>query len=165
MTRIFRYPPRALYSDFAQGAIGLACTLCPILLLQPTGLVIGALGASAALFLVYFARTVFSYLSCIELGDNGVRASSPDGAAIRWEDLRSVRLSYYTTRSDRSGGWMQLDLHGSRRRIGVDSRLAGFAEFTRAVVDEAQRRGVEFDQATRANLAALGIAPPPSDFA
>ena len=163
MTRLFRYPPRALYADYAQCAAGITCTIGPILLMQPASAVIGALGAAAALFLVYFVRTVFCHLSCIELGENGVRAMSPVGAAIRWEDLRSVRLSYYTTRSDRSGGWMQLDVHDSRRRIGVDSRLEGFAELTRAVVEEARRRGLALDRATRTNLAALGIPDPAAE--
>lgn len=128
------------------------------MLAQPTGALIWILGAGAALFLVYFSRTVVSSLSSIALEETGVRASGPLGALIRWEDLRSVRLHYYTTRSDRSGGWMQLNLHGTRRRIGIDSRLEGFAELAGAVAREARRLGVDLDEATRANFSALGIA-------
>ena len=159
MSRTLRYPPLALRGDYARCAAGLACTLGPIMFMQPTGAVIWILGAGAALFLVYFARTVFSQLSCIELEETGIRASGPRGAVIRWEDLRSIRLGYYATRSDRSGGWMQLDVHGTRRRIGVDSRLEGFRELASVVAGHARRRGIELDLATRANLAALGIAP------
>jgi hypothetical protein len=163
MTRTFRYPARGLYADYARSVAGIACTLGPLLFMQPAGAVIWALGAGAALFLVYFTRTVFSHFSCIELGENGVRAGAPVGAIIRWEDLRSVRLNYYTTRSDRSGGWMQLDLHGMQRRIGIDSRLEGFAELAKVVAEKAQHRGVVFDAATRANLAALGIVDATAD--
>jgi len=155
LTRSFRYPPRALIADYARGAAGLACTLGPIALVQPTGAVIWVLGAGAAFFLLYLARTAFSSVSSIDLEETGIRASGPLGAVIRWEDLRLVRLKYFTTRSDRAAGWMQLDLRGARQRIGVDSRLEGFAELARAVAGEARRRGLELDEATRANLGAL----------
>ena len=158
MTRRFRYPPRALIADYSRGAAGLACTLGPIVLLQPTGALIWILAAGAAIFLLYLARTAFRGVSSIELGETGIRAGGPIGAVIRWDDLRLVRLHYYTTRSDRSGGWMQLDLHGTRHRIGVDSRLEDFADLAAAVALEARRVGVGLDEATRANLAALGIA-------
>lgn len=160
MTRTFRYPARALAADYARGAAGIACTLGLLLIVQPSGAVIWALAAGAALFLVYFARTAVSHLSSIELAESGVRAVAPLGATIRWENLRAIRLSYYTTRSDRSGGWMQLDLHGTERRIGVDSRLEGFVDLAAAAALEAHRRGIAVDETTRANLAALGIAHP-----
>ena len=53
---------------------------------------------------------------------------------------------------------MQLDLRGTRCRIEIDSRLTGFAELASAIAGEARRRGIDLDEATRANLGALGIA-------
>ena len=158
MTRSFHYRPSALIADYARGAAGLACTLGPIVLLQPAGAMIWVFGAGAALFLLYLARTVSGSLSSIRLEETGIRASGPLGAAIRWEDLRLVRLNHYTTRSDRSGGWMQLELRGTRCRIDFNSRLSGFAELAGVVAGEARRRGVDLDETTRANLGALGIA-------
>jgi hypothetical protein len=52
---------------------------------------------------------------------------------------------------------MELDLLGARRRIAVDSGLAGFDALAAAAAAEALRRGAQLDEDTRANLAALGI--------
>ena len=108
-----------------------------------------------------------------ELDEAGIRARGLLGAAIRWEDLCSLRLDYYSTRRDpegrtMQGGWMQLKLRGSRHTwrtwrtsatLRIDSELEGFADLVRAVAFEARRRGVNFDWATRANLHVLGIDP------
>ena len=93
-----------------------------------------------------------------KLDETGIRASGPLGAALRWEDLRSLRLDYYSTRRDREGGWMQLRLRDAQRTIRIDSELEGFVELVRAVALEARRRGADLDEATRANLAVLGLA-------
>ncbi|MGH8676294.1 MAG: hypothetical protein ACREVG_18550 [Burkholderiales bacterium] len=115
------------------------------------------LAAGMLLFLVYFARAVVRHLTRIELSETGIAAHGPFGGAILWEELCSMKLNYYTTRSDRTGGWMQLDLGTRERSICVDSRLEGFAEFAGAVAQEAGRRGHRFDDATRLNLKALGV--------
>jgi hypothetical protein len=156
--RHYGYPARAAAAAYARGATGLALTLLPLWALQPARAVAWALAAGAALFLVYFVRAVVRHLTQIELDETGISAKGPLGAVIRWDELRSVRLSYYTTRSDRTGGWMQLDLRGARRRIAVDSSLGGFAELAGAAAREAERHGRAIDEATRANLAALGVA-------
>lgn len=146
-------------ADCARAAAGLACTLGPILFAQPAGALIWVLGTGAGLFLVYSARTVFSFLSSVELDEQWIRARGLGGAVIRWNDLRRFRLDYYATRSDRAGGWMQLEVRGAHGRIVADSRLEGFSGLARAVANEALRRNVLLDEPTRANLSALGIAP------
>ena len=122
---------------------------------QPAAAVAWVLAAAAALFLVYFGRTVCRQLTHIEIDEAGIRASGPLGAVIRWENLRSLQLDYYSTRADREGGWMQLKLRDARRTIRIDSELEGFA----AVVDRAARaaaqRGLALDAATLSNLQAL----------
>ena len=157
VTPSFHYPWRVLLPDYAGGAIGLACSLGPLALVRPAAPVAWALTATAMLFLVYFGRTVCRQLSHIELDETGIRASGPLGAAIRWEDLRSLRLDYYSTRRDREGGWMQLRLRDAQRTIRIDSEVEGFVGLVRAVVLEARRRGTDLDEATRANLGVLGL--------
>ena len=158
MSRSFHYSLRALSGDYACGAIGLACTAVPLLFVQPAALVAWALAATAALFLVYFGRTVCRQLTHIELDEAGIRVKGPLGAAIRWEDLRSLRLNFYSTRRDREGGWMQLRLRDARCTIRIDSELDGFAGLVRVAAAEAARQSVEIDEATRGNLALLGNA-------
>ena len=154
----FQYSWRALFPDYAGSAAGLAFSLGPLAFVHPATLVAWVLAAAAALFLVYFGRTVCRQLTHIELDKAGIRARGPLGSAIRWEDLRSLQLDYYSTRRDREGGWMQLKLRDAQRTIRIDSGLDGFVELVRGVALEARRRGADIDAATRANLGALGIA-------
>ncbi len=158
MTRRFRYPQGALASCYARGGIGLALSAGPLILVQPAPAAAWVLAAAAALFLVYFARTVCRSLTFIELDEAGIRASGPLGASIRWEELRALQLEYYSTRRDREEGWMQLKLRAARRTIRVDSDLAEFAELARAAAGHARRRGLAIDESTRNNLSALRAA-------
>ena len=160
MTRTYRYPVRALLADYLRGALGAGACAGPIFLVKPAPAVASILGAAALLFLVYFARTVCRQLTHIELDETGIRARGPLGAPIRWEDLRSLRLDYYSTRSDREGGWMQLRLRDAQRTIRIDSEVDGFADLAAAAAAEARRRGADLDASTRANLGLLGIGDP-----
>ena len=177
MTALLRYSWRALIPDYASGGIGLALTLGPLALVHPAAPVAWVLAAAAALFLVYFGRTLCRQLTHIELDEDGIRVGGPaaglavglavglHGAAIRWEDLRSLRLDYFSTRKDpegrtMDGGWMQLKLRDARHTIRIDSELEGFSGVVRACALEAARRGADLDYATRANLGVLGIELP-----
>ena len=152
----YRYPARALAADYTRALIGLALCTGPLGLMRPAPAVAWVLGAAAALFLVYFARTLCRQLTHIELDEAGICTRGPLGAAIRWEDLRSLRLEYYSTRWDQEEGWMQLKLRGARRTIRIDSDLAGFAELARAAAGRARQCGLDIDESTRSNLSALG---------
>lgn len=156
-----RYPLRSLLLDFAGGGIGIALSIGPLVFVHPAALVAWVLTAVGVLFLVYFGRTVCRHLTHIELDEAGIRASGPLGAAIRWEDLRSLRLDYYSTRRDlegrrMDGGWMQLRLRDARHTIRIDSELEGFADVVRVASAQALRRGLSLDESTHDNLRALG---------
>ena len=162
MTSPLRYPWRSLLPDYAGGGIGVALSIGPLVFVHPAALVAWVLTAVAVLFLVYFGRTVCRHLTQIELDEAGIRASGPLGAAIRWEDLRSLRLDYYSTRRDpegrtMDGGWMQLRLRDARHTIRIDSELDGFVGLVRAAALAARRVGAELDGTTRENLGVLGI--------
>ena len=162
MTPALRYSRRSLFADYAGGGIGLALSLGPLAYAHPAAPVAWVLAAAAVLFLVYFGRTVCRQLTHIELDEAGIRARGPLGAAIRWEDLRSLRLDYFSTRRDpegrtMDGGWMQLRLRDARHSIRIDSALEGFVGLVRVAALEARRRGADLDHATRANLGVLGI--------
>ena len=159
MTRAFRYPLRALASDYAGAVAGLALSF-GLLLFVDLALPISWITAGAgALFLVYFARTVCRQLTQIELDESGIRARGPAvlrlGASIRWADLRLLRLDYYSTRRDGEGGWMQLRLGDAQRTIRIDSDLDGFTELVGAVAHAAAQRDLAIDAATLSNLEAI----------
>jgi hypothetical protein len=157
MMRLYRYPLGAISADYARGLGGIVLTAGPLWTLAPGGPLAWVLAACLLLFLVYFVRAVVRHLTRIELSETGIAARGPFGGAIPWDELRSVKLNYYTTRSDRTGGWMQLDLGTRQRSICVDSRLEGFAELAGTAAQEALRRGQRLDEATFVNLKALGI--------
>lgn len=168
MSLSLRYPWRALLPDYAGGAIGLAFSCGPLAFVKPAELVAWVLAAVAAIFLVYLGRTVCRQLTHIELDEIGIRVRGPAvgllSAAIRWADLCSLRLDYYSTRRDpegrtMQGGWMQLKLRDSRRTIRIDSELEGFAALVRLAARAARQRGTDLDMSTRANLRVLGIDP------
>ena len=158
----FKYSCKSLLPAYVGSAVGLAATLGPLAVVHPAPSVALVLAAAAALFLVYFGRTVCRQLTHIELDETGIRVKGPAvgllSAAIRWEDLRSVRLDYYSTRRDSEGGWMQFRLRDARRTIRIDSELEGFVDLLRTAALEARRRGIDLDQPTRANLEFLGLA-------
>ncbi|HTP63349.1 MAG TPA: hypothetical protein VMJ14_14870 [Burkholderiales bacterium] len=160
MIRQFRYSWRALAPDYAGGAGGLGIALGLLLFAHPAVPVAWVLAATAALFLVYSGRTVCRQLTHIELDETGIRARGLLGAAIRWEDLRSLRLDYYSTRRDpegrsMQGGWMQLRLGDARRTIRVDSDLDGFAVLVGAAAQAAALRDLELDVYTVGNIQEL----------
>ncbi|HSH07259.1 MAG TPA: hypothetical protein VLA41_06320 [Burkholderiales bacterium] len=155
--RRFRYPTAALRSAYGLAVVGMLIGFGPLLLARPAPLFRWLLGAMGVLFLVYFLRTVTRQLTWIELDATGISVHGPLGAAIPWDALRAVRLNYYSTRPDRSGGWMEFILQGPRRALRVESTLDGFAELVRESIGQAQARGLEIDERTRANLRALGI--------
>jgi hypothetical protein len=152
----FRYGRRSLALDYARSGAG-AAVCGALLLVASPALVAGVLIAAAgALFLVYFTRTVRRHLTRIELDEAGIRVRGPWGADIRWENLRTMRLDYYSTRADREEGWMQLRLRDARRTIRLDSDLEGFDELVRAAAEQASRRGLALDASSLGNLQALG---------
>ena len=149
---------RAMALDRAQGATGSALGASVQRVAQPTGPVIRLLAAATVLFLVYFGRAVVRYLTRIELDEGAIRAPGPLGARIPCDEVRSLRLNDNKTRSDRSGGWMQLEVRGTQRSIRIDSSLSGFAGLAALAGREALRRGKWLDERTRSNLGALGIS-------
>lgn len=155
----FRYPARALGLDYAGSIAGLACTLGLVGFIRLAAPVAWVLSAAAAVFLVYFGRTVCRQLTHIDLDEAGIRARGPAlgllSAAIRWDDLRLLRLDYYSTRADREGGWMQLKLGDAQRTIRIDSDLDGFAHIVDRAARAAAERGLALDAATLANFQML----------
>lgn len=160
MSAGYRYPVSALTADYLRGGLGLAATAGPLAFVDPAPALKWILASMAALFLVYSARTVCRQLTLIELDGTGIRARGPLGAGIRWDELRSIRLDYYSTRRDREGGWMQLKLRGAGGALRIDSDLERFAELVGAAAAQARRHGHTLDGDSLDNLKALGRTRP-----
>lgn len=152
-----RYPPSALRGDYARAGLGLALTLGPAAMVQPGSGALWVLGPLALLFAVFALRTLGRQLAVVELRPDGITVAGLGRAALDWGEISSMRLDYYSTRGDRTGGWMQLTAKGPSGKIRVDSALEDFVAVVRAASDAARAAGLEVSEATRANLGHLGI--------
>jgi len=160
----FRYSLRSLMPDYAGSGAGIVSCLGLVGYVPLAAPIAWLVSAAALLFLVYFARTVCRQLTHIELDEAGIRVRGPVvgllNAAIRWAELRLLRLDYYSTRRDSEGGWMQLRLGDARHTIRIDSGVDGFAEIVGAAARAAARRDLALDIATLENMNALaGVRP------
>ena len=153
-----RYPLRVVGADYGRAAAGLAITLGPIAVFGMTPPVVYILGGFGTLFAVFGVRTMLRHLTRIEVSADEIRVTAPVQAILYWRDLDSMTLSYYSTRRDRQGGWMQLKLGGANRALKLDSTIEGFPAIARQALCAAQDNRVTLSRPTLANLAALGLA-------
>ncbi len=153
-----RYSPGDLAADYARAGLGLALTVPPLLALEVVPWLAWALGGAGALFALFLAATVRRQLTRWRIDDRGIAAEGPLGGAIAWPALDRVRLRYFATRRDRSGGWMQLTLRGDGVTLSVDSTLPRFDDLTARALAAAGRNRIPLEPVTEDNLAALGLA-------
>jgi len=158
-----RYPPHALYGDFARGGIGFAICLGAVAVAGFSGFTAWLFGVCAAIFLLFGLRTLFRSVTNYELTDTGLTRSYATGfgraeRALAWQGLKQLKLRFFPAKRDRSQGWMEMTLAGEGARMRLDSTLGDFNAIVRAAVGAAARRRLALSESTLSNLAALGIA-------
>src|SRR5690349_7166808 len=154
------YPTSALVGDYLRAAAGFFPAIAA-LAIEPVGIAGGTvLGGFAALFAVFGIRTALRHCTSIEVNEAALRSSGLLQTSIWWSKLDRMKVSYYSTRRDGRGGWMQLELRAGWSSLRIDSRVEGFSELVVASAKAAELRGLSLDPATSANLQALGIDPP-----
>ncbi len=159
---VHAYPKAALLADAARAAAGLALAAVPLAVgNMPTWQTV-LLGLIALVFLLYAAASLRRAISRIDAGEEVITVRGPWPARLRWAELDRIRLAYYTTRRDGSGGWMQLTLAAARTSLVVDSRIGGFDVLLRRAAEAARRRALRLDATTVMNLHGLGITGPAS---
>lgn len=157
--RVLRYRFEALQGDYLRAGAGLALTLGPALFIPAGSAAMYLLLPAGLLFLVFGLRTWRRQMSRVEVDGEGISLFSPGRVSLAWSDLRAVKLSYYSTRSDRTGGWMQLALRGENAKptIRLDSSLDDFEHVARLVAAAVRHHGIALTPATQSNFSALGI--------
>jgi hypothetical protein len=154
---LYCYPTSAMLGDYVRAAAGLV-PAAAMLAITPVGLTAAiVLGGFASLFAVFGIRTALRHATRFEMTETRLSALGLLPASIAWSELDRMRLAYYSTRRDRLGGWMQLELHSGRTKLRIDSRIEGFTDLVKASARAAEIRGLTLDPATLANLDALGI--------
>lgn len=154
------YSWTSLFPDYLRAAGGVLVCGGVLLFAAPASVMLWLFAGCGALFLAFGLQTALRQVTIFELSADGLRVVRPLGAAIKWEDLRGVGLRYFSTRKDRSRGWMQLTLRGGGRTIRIDSRVSGFAALAGAAAEAAAARRLPLTPAARTNLLALGIRVP-----
>jgi hypothetical protein len=159
-----RYPTEALRGDYVRAGIGLILTLGPALAIPLSSPANYVLLPAAALFLAFALRTWRRQRTRVVLTPEGISLFCSQRVSLPWTHVQSVRLSYFSTQRDRTGGWMQLTLKGTDpqrpgklRAIHVDSALPGFDTILRAAAVAASQNGLNLSDATRANFSAAGV--------
>ena len=155
----FRYSPGRLLGDYLRSAIGLGLTGLPATQLPPDGVGFWILLVFALMFVGLGAHTVRRQLTRIVMSDEKIE-SFPGRIVIEWKDLREVKLSYFSTRTDRKNGWMQLTINTGNRKLRVDSRIDDFPTIASKVLDQTTLSRVVLSETTSSNFEALGLDIP-----
>lgn len=153
------YPAPCIASDLLRASAGFAICSAPLLIADsPLPVSTMVLAALSVFFALSFVRALILVRTCIEWDDRAVCSHGLRLRRLYWQNVSSLRLSYYSTRRDRSNGWLQLSLAGDGGRLTVDSRLNGFEELVGRAMQAALTNKLCLDPTTRYNFQALGIA-------
>lgn len=154
---VHRYPAAVMLGDYFRSGMGLFFTVVPLAVTTPLPAVTGVLTGLAALFLAYGGRTVIRHCTVIRLSAKGMETRGPLGTHIAWEDVRGLSLRYFSTRRDRTGGWMQLKVKGERGAVRIDSTIDDFDVILHRTARAARALAVKLDSSTVENLRLRGV--------
>jgi hypothetical protein len=153
------YPASRLWPDYLRSGLGLLACLGLLLFAAPQSVIFALLTGLSLLFAWLGAMTLWRQQIEIELDPSGIASHSRWGFGRRrivpWADITGIGLRFYSTRRDRSEGWLQLTIEGRNARLQVDSNLTGFPHLVRQALAAADRKGIAVSAATRANAIRL----------
>jgi len=158
-TADLRYPRQTLLADYVRAGVGVVLCGLPLLLIDVNHWIGILLLAGFLLFAAFFVRTALRQRTRYVLGPDTLCADGPAGTLVEWNRLDRMKLSYFSTKRDRSDGWMQLSVGSAGGRIvKVDSALDGFYDIVERAARAAETNRLELTLATRANLRSMGIS-------
>ena len=157
---IHRYSDGALLPDYLRAAAGLAVGGALLIFAEVSSVMFYIAAAMVILFAAFLLRLLARRATPIETDSGGLSAlpSWGGGRRIDWKEMQHVAIRYYSTRRDRSDGWLQLDVRGGGRRISADSTISDFPALVTAVTVAARARGIELSSTTLANLGVLNTS-------
>src|SRR4051812_20790631 len=98
-----RYPTEALRGDYIRAGLGLVLTLGPALGIPLASPANYLLLPAAALFAAFALRTWRRQRTRVEITAEGISLFCSQRVSLPWTEVRSVRLSYFSTQRDRTG--------------------------------------------------------------
>lgn len=154
---VHAYPPAVALADYARAGAGVFLAAAPLLLADTIPTVTVALVILIVVFAAYALRTASRQLTRIEIDEDAVRVRGLGTRAVPWRTLNKVKLAYYSTRRDRTGGWLQLTIVGETGTLKIDSRIAGFDYLAERAATAAGKKGLKLDPTTLYNFHSLGL--------
>ncbi|PJI43541.1 hypothetical protein [Ferrovibrio sp.] len=155
MTRLY-YPLSRLWPDYLRAGGGLAICMGLVLFAAPQSVIFTVLVGLSLLFAWLGAVTAWRQQIEIELDTTGVvRRGWGRTVALPWPTLKAVTLRYYSTRRDRSEGWLQLVIEAEGGTLRVDSNLIGFPSLVERAFAAAGQNGVAISETSRLNAGRL----------
>ncbi|MHA1564015.1 MAG: hypothetical protein ACTSX7_01775 [Alphaproteobacteria bacterium] len=159
-----RYPMESLTGDYLRAAAGVVFCGGPLILVDVGRWPLIVLGGLTVLFTYFGYRTWLRHTTLLTIDDTRLATHSVkpphvpwQNASLPWPDLQRYKLSYFSTKRDKTGGWMQLTLRGKGRKFQIDSAIDGFDDVARQAFHAAHRNKVQFSDTTLGNLGAIGI--------
>lgn len=158
---VYRFDRSALRRDFIRAGIGLVLAGGVALLAETGSVGQYVFGPIAMVFLAFLIHTGIRSGTYYDLTIDGIQRSNALGpikrtSKLAWRDLRRVSLRYFTTRRDRSNGWLQLKLVGPGKRFNLDSTLEGFDAVIKATATAIREHEISVKPTTAGNFAVLG---------
>jgi len=153
-----RYPRQTLWADYVRAGVGVVLCGAPLVLLDVNRWLAMVLLLGFLLFALFLARTALRHHTRYILGPDTLCADGPAGTLVEWNRLDRFKLSYFSTKRDRTDGWMQLSIGSAGgRTVKVDSSLDGFHDVVERAARAAEAASLILSDTTRANLRAMGI--------
>lgn len=153
------YPLARLWPDYFRAGAGLLVTVGLMLFAEPVSVIFWLLLALSLLLGWLALHTLWRQQAGFDIDDRGVAQAGrwvrQRPRAVAWSEMRRLRLRYFSTRRDRSRGWMVLTIAGDRVKLRADSDLDGFDRLVAHALAWADRQGLAVDADTRENAARL----------
>ena len=153
-----RYPRETLWADYGRASAGVVLCGAPLLTLDVNRWLAVLLAGGFVLFGVFLIRTAMRQYTRYVLGPDTLCADGPGGTLVEWSRLDRFKLNYYSTKRDRTAGWMQLSVGSTGgRAVKVDSSLEGFYDIVARAARAAEANNLDLNLSTRTNLKSMGI--------
>jgi hypothetical protein len=117
------------------------------------------------MFAVYGLRAWARQMTVVDVTETVVSAAGPriisgrlaSRVTLAWDDVSAVKLSFYSTKRERTDGWMNLKLKGAGECLIVGSDIDGFSAIAAKAAAAAKANSVPLSEATVSNFVVLGI--------
>jgi hypothetical protein len=159
------YSRAALRADYLRASAGILMCAAAAVLAGPTGWAFWAFGTLTLIFLAFAVNIAVKHMTRLDIESGELRRilTLPTGTALTLQrldlsKLERFRLCYFgRRRRDKGKGIVELRLRAGGKSLVADQTLERFDDLVTLVHEAAEKSGIALDDATNANLSALGF--------